>query len=144
MNDMKEINDEINLTLSLMQLDIYEGILNELQYHLDCLLEMKRNVIQRKMAERVRSEPDNKPLTTDEIKAGGWWCDEVSERVRCAFALHGFNVADQWTLQTNGCRLAGNGSVTRFNGQDGSEGLRKIELRDGDFYWSEKMKNEKN
>lgn len=37
-----EINDEINLTLNLMQPDIYEGSLNELQYHLVCLLEIKR------------------------------------------------------------------------------------------------------
>ena len=49
---MKELNDEINLTLSLMQPDIYEGLLNELQYHLACLLEMKRDDIQRKMVER--------------------------------------------------------------------------------------------
>ena len=42
---MKEINDEIKLTIELMQADIDEGAHNELQYHLMSLLEMKREML---------------------------------------------------------------------------------------------------
>lgn len=42
---MKELNDEIKLTLNLMQADIDEGAHNELQYHLMSMLEMKRKLL---------------------------------------------------------------------------------------------------
>lgn len=46
---MKEINDEIKLTLNLMQTDIDEGAHNELQHHLMSLLEIKRNELQERL-----------------------------------------------------------------------------------------------
>lgn len=49
---MKEINDEIKLTLNLMQTDIDEGAHDELQYHLMSLLEIKRNELQQRLVER--------------------------------------------------------------------------------------------
>ena len=49
---MKEIDEEIKLTLNLMQADIDDGAHGELQCHLACLLEIKRNELQQRLVER--------------------------------------------------------------------------------------------
>ena len=49
---MNEINDEIKLTLNLMQTDIDDGAHGELQSHLYSLLEIKRNELQQRLVER--------------------------------------------------------------------------------------------
>ena len=49
---MNEINEEIKLTLNLMQTDIDDGAHDELQGHLYSLLEMKRNELQKRLVER--------------------------------------------------------------------------------------------
>ena len=48
---MKKLNDEIKLTIEMMQGDIDEGAHNELQYHLMSLLEIKRELL----SERVHT-----------------------------------------------------------------------------------------
>ena len=35
---------------------------------------------------------DSKPLTTEELKAGGWWCADVSEECRLAIIDNGVDV----------------------------------------------------
>ena len=93
---MKELNEEIKLTINTMQCDIDDGAHGELQSHLYSLLEMKRNELQQLLVERSWSEPvsgtigtvthdqapyksvkldgpfcdPNKPLTTDQYMAG--------------------------------------------------------------------------
>lgn len=42
-SDMKELNDEIKLTINTMQCDIDDGAHSELQFHLYSLLDMKRD-----------------------------------------------------------------------------------------------------
>lgn len=42
---MKNLTDEIKLTIEMMQTDIDEGAHNELQYHLMSLLEMRRELL---------------------------------------------------------------------------------------------------
>ena len=54
---MKNLTDEIKLTIELMQTDIDDGAHGELQGHLYSLLEMKRNELQRRLVERSWSEP---------------------------------------------------------------------------------------
>ena len=49
---MQKINEEIKLTINLMQTDIDDGAHDELQGHLYSLLEMKRNELQRRLVER--------------------------------------------------------------------------------------------
>ena len=116
---MKEINEEIKLTLNLMQTDIDEGAHSELQCHLSCLLEIKRNEFQQRLVERSWFEPadgigsvvsfdqapyksvkldgqiadDAKLLTVDELIAGVWWCADTSEECRLAFVSMGVSVA---------------------------------------------------
>lgn len=75
-------------------------------------------------------------LTADNLKSGDWWCADTSETARHAFALRGFNVADQWELEDlDGCRLTGKDSVTRFKGMSKTKDLREITLVDGEFYY---------
>jgi len=63
---MNELNEEIKLTINTMQCDIDDGAHGELQYHLNGLLEIKRNELQQRLVERAWSEPV-KPLTTEEL-----------------------------------------------------------------------------
>ncbi len=163
---MNEINEEIKQTLNLMQTEVDgTGASNELQYHLMSLLEIKRNELLQRLAKRSWFEhvthdqapyksvkldgqvaDEVKPLTVDELKAGGWWCADTSAAARRAFAVRGFNVADQWELEDleweledlDGCRLTGKESVTRFKGMSKTKDLREITLVDGEFYWGEK------
>lgn len=155
--DMEEINREIKLTLSLMQTDICEEAIAAFECHLLDLLKMKRDEIQKSLVGCSWSEPithipspykssiklygqivdEDKPLTTEELKAGGWWCSDLSEAVRRAFELHSLNVREQWELEgLDGCRLSVKESVARFRGMSKTKGLREIALVDGEFYWS--------
>lgn len=49
----------------------------------------------RRMAEWVseftKVREDRMPLTTEELKNGGWWCDDVSEECRLAFVDNGLD-----------------------------------------------------
>ena len=63
---MYELDNEVELTLNLMQTDIEIGTYNELQDHLHHLLEIKRNVLQQRLVERSEVELA-KSLSTEEI-----------------------------------------------------------------------------
>lgn len=137
---MKEINDEIKLTLNLMQSDIDDGAQGELQSHLYSLLEIKRNELQRRLVERSWAEPVThdkapyksvkldghvppswiEPLSAEELKAGWWWCADVSEECLLALASKGVSEA------------------VIFRSYLQMEGLKRIHRIGNDFYWSEK------
>ena len=82
-------------------------------------------------------------LTIHDLRRCDWWCADTSAAARRAFAVRGFNVADQWELEDfeweledlDGCRLTGKESVTRFKGTSKTKGLREITLVDGEFYY---------
>lgn len=59
---MKELNDEIMLTINLMQADIDDGAHSELQFHLYSLLEIKRERL------AAKTEPRAKQLTTEVLR----------------------------------------------------------------------------
>ena len=138
---MKEINDEVKLTLSLMQDNINEGAYCELQSHLCSLLEMKRNGLQQRLAGRSRSESvtddEAKPLTVEELKAGGWWCADISEDCANAFKSKGLRVfnSSKWGNDDgwNICALGDDGFVTR---QTIAGSRKEIHRFNNDFYWS--------
>ena len=141
---MKEIDEEIKQTLNLMQTEIDDGAHGELHSHLYQLLEIKRNELMQRLAERSRAEPNlgvdkAKPLTSEELKAGGWWCEDVSEECANAFKSKGLRVFNsyEWGVGSwNCCATDDEGSVTRgfFDG-----GLNKQIHRIGnEFYWSHK------
>lgn len=132
---MNELNDEIKLTINLMQGDIDDGAHEELQSHLYSLLEMKREEIQKRLG-----EPSNRPLTAEELKAGGWWCEDVSKDCANAFKSKGLRVfkSSEWGCEGTwpGCVMDECGSrVTR--GFFDLEGLKQIHRIGLDFYWGE-------
>lgn len=162
---MKEINEEVKLTLNLMQTDIDDGAHGELQSHLYSLLEMKRERLSERVytytpaqiqiwpdaaddridvigqngndGEHYREEMQlGRVLTKHALLRGDWWCADTSEAARHAFAVRGLSVAYQWKLTgLDGCRLTDGENVTRFKGMLKTEGLREITLIDGEFYY---------
>lgn len=138
---MKEINDEIYLTISMMQSDLYEDMLDELRNHIVCLLEIKRNVLQRHLDEYPHAEPA-KPLTYLELDAGGWWCGDVSEACRLAFIANGVHTeAEHWEYNPRircAYKLKSNVLILRAHIPIDVSTLKQIYRIGGNFYWSEK------
>lgn len=166
---MNEINEEIKQTLNLMQTEVDgTGASNELQYHLMSLLEIKRNELQQRLVERSwldrtdgmgsvvkfgqapyksvkldgQVADEAKPLTTEELKAGGWWCADVSEECANAFKSKGLRVfnSDAWGYDVGwgSCGMDDDcdGDVTRgFFNLGGGKQIHRI---GNEFYWSEK------
>lgn len=137
---MKELNDEIQLTISMMQgeSDIYEGALTELQHHLNCLLEIKRNEIQKRLGGTTKPLTA-KPLTEEELKAGGWWCDDISEECQIVFTEKGFKTQSPHWSSKDGytrCYLLG-AYIIREVEQHGAAQLKQIYRISNEFYWSE-------
>ena len=155
---MNEINDEINRTINTMQCDIDDGAHGELQSHLYGLLEMKRNELQQRLAERSWSEPvthdqapyksvkldgqiadEAKPLTADELSVGDWWCADVSEECRLALVAKGVYVVSPCWSEDKRAKYAyksGYGlSVIRTSLQVGE--LKQIHRIGNDFYWGD-------
>ena len=155
---MNELNEEINLTISIMQTDIDEGAHNELQYHLMSLLEIKRNELHQRLVERLGSEPmthdpspyksvkldgqitdEAKPLTAEELLAGGWWYADTSEDALKAFILYGLETDDDlpWDGSFYGCFLyeIGNNLLNRGL-EHHTIGLKQIRRIGNEFYWS--------
>ena len=165
-SDMEEINEEIKLTLNLMQTDIDYEAHSELQCHLASLLEIKRNELQQRLVERSWVEPadgmgsvvsfdqapyksvklegqianEAKPLTADELSVGDWWCADVSEECRLALVDKGVYVVSPCWSEDKRAKYAyksGYGlSVIRTSLR--MEGLKQIHRIGNEFYWSGK------
>lgn len=159
---MKELNDEIKLTINLIQSDFCAGLRDEMQKHLNGLLEIKRNELQQRLVERSWFEPADgmggavthdqappkswkiadgaKPLTADELLAGWWWCADVSEECANTFKSKGLQVfnssgwgdGEQW----GSCALDSDGEVTRGFFDVGYN--KQINRIGNEFYWGEK------
>ena len=163
---MKELNEEIKLTLNLMQTDIDDGAHGELQSHLSYLLEIKRDELQQRLVERSWLEPADgmgsvvkfdqapyksvkldgqvtdgaKPLTADELSVGDWWCADVSEECRLALVDKGVYVVSPCWSEDKRAKYAyksGYGlSVIRTSLQ--VDELKQIHRIGNEFYWGEK------
>lgn len=142
---MNEINEEIKLTLNMMQGDVDEGAHSELQSHLYSLLEMKRNELQQRLSGRSWVEPDlvelAKPLSTEDLMDGGWWCADTSGDALEAFILYGLENYDDtpWDGSYYACFLfkSGFNLLDRGSEKHTSE-LKEIHRIGIDFYWGEK------
>ena len=145
---MKEINDEINLTINLMQTDIDDAAHSELQSHLYSLLEMKRDELQKRLTERSWVDDQSpytrgpiigraEPLTIEELKAGGWWCADISKECAEAFNSQGLKVfnSDDWGEGElwSGCVMGHDGTITRV--PCGFKVEKQIHRIGNDFYW---------
>ena len=81
-----------------------------------------------------------KPLTADELKAGGWWCADVSEECRLAFNEKGLDARHaDWSSDGgyNYCYLSGN-TIARSVVHTHTASLKQIHRIGNDFHWSEK------
>jgi len=160
---MKEIDDEIKLTINTMQCDIDDGAHGELQSHLYGLLEIKRNELQQRLVDRswldhadgmgsvvthdqapyksVKIEGQiadgDKPLTADELRAGGWWCADISEECRLVFVSKGINSwSESWVREKpfERCYLD---SAFVMRSSNASGGFKQIHRIGNEFYWGE-------
>lgn len=87
---------------------------------------------------QYRNEPD-KPLTVEELKAGEWWCDDVSEGCQMVFAEKGLKTkSPQWSSEEGYkyCYLSGS-IIRRSDVQVSSSTLKQIHRIGDEFYWSE-------
>lgn len=153
---MKEINDEIELTLNLMQTDVSDGTHEELQFHLYGLLDMKRNVIRQRLTgswsvpisgtvETVTLGGQNpykgKPLTPDELMDGGWRCEDISEECRRAFVEKGIPVlSDDWSGEGFEYCFLEESEIVRSTAHLAlwsSMAIKQIHRIGNEFYWSE-------
>lgn len=137
---MKELNEEIKLTLNLMQTDIDDGAHDELQWHLNRLREMKRTELQQRLTERSwlggKAPYKSKPLTAEELKAGGWWLDgSGSQSLLELFREYGVNI----TGVSSGWFDASVGVTCVISSSDFGSDLSKfkqLKRIGNDFYWS--------
>lgn len=156
---MNELNEEIKQTINLMQAVNDACVYSEMQDHLKGLLEIKRNELQQRLVERSWLEPvthdqapyksvklegqvEAKPLTTEDLKVGGWWCADVSEECRLALVGIGINTAvDCWDDNARDrCALMRyyGSYVARSDMAVESDTLKQIHRISNEFYWSEK------
>ena len=159
---MEEINEEIKQTLNLMQADIDDGAHDELQYHLACLLEIKRNELQPRLVERSWLEPvthdqapyksvkldgqiadEAKPLTVSKLMAGGWWCADTSKDCANAFETKGLRVFNWGVGDTLGFSSSDDHGIVTSGFFDASNN-KQIHRIGNDFYWSEKWQASNN
>ena len=119
---MKEINEEIKLTLNLMQTVSDEYAYSALLDYLTCLLAIKRNDLQQRLTERSWAESalgadKAKPLTTEELKEGKWWCADISQDCANALKSKGLRVLDSLNWGDDGlwvgCVMDACGAVKR-------------------------------
>lgn len=80
---------------------------------------------------------DESALTVDELKAGGWWCGDVSGECAAAFESKSINAynSEAWGTARSGwvgCLFSG-GEVTRTMSIEGGE--RQIHRIGNEFYW---------
>lgn len=138
---MNELNDEIKLTINLMQTDIDDGTHGELQSHLYSLLEIKRNELQQRLVERSWLDPV-KPLTPEELKAGGWWCADVSEECRLAFIGTGVDVGSRsWDDDARvqcAYKSGSKSNAMRAHVPVVLDNLKQIHRIGIEFYWGDK------
>ena len=154
---MKDINDEIKLTLNLMQTDVSDGAREELQLHLYKLLDMKRDKLYNNHSDVFevanthdlspyktvikpcgQTTDESKPLTIEELMLGGWWCADVSKDCADAFISKGLSVysSHAWGIGTavKGCEMEDDGEIGR-QFHDNNRGLKQIHRVGNEFYW---------
>ena len=162
---MNELREEIRQTILALNQENAQPIVEELQCHLANLFDMVRDELQQRLKESSWSEPsigiarqveapyksvkldgqiddEAKPLTTDELMAGGWWCSDVSEECRLIFADSGVGVtSSRWNENANvQCAYKSNSesNVLRAYVAVNLDDLKQIHRIGNDFFWGEK------
>lgn len=134
---MNHLNNEIKLTIALMEGCTDDRAHNVLQSHLYSLLEMKREWLVTEAELQSEHQNEAKPLTTEELRAGGWSCADVSRECAYAFKSKGLNVAntaDWGTGEWVYCVMdeCHNSVVRCFYVQENEKRIYRI---GNEFYW---------
>ena len=126
MNWLAEQNDLIVATLKQRGLQAVDPAGDDISIH-PCIMQL----------DKLQSEP--KPLTADELKAGGWWCADVSEECRLVFDDNG---VDSWSESWNdnahvhcAYNLGSDSCVLRAHGSIDLKNLKQIHRIGNNFYW---------
>lgn len=88
-----------------------------------------------------RKRSEEVPLTSDELKAGGWWCADTSEDALKAFILYGLETDDDlpWDGSFYGCFIYEGGRNLLDRGYEHhTSALKQIHRIGNEFYWCEK------
>ena len=136
---MKTINKEIKKTIRLIMVSDIDSIALVLEDHLKNLLAYKLECI--KEDGFISSVADEaKPLTIEELKAGGWWCSDVSEECRLEFVKKGIETrSPDWSIEVGHTHCCLPGSIIRRSTEQVfSSALKQIHRIGNEFYWSEK------
>lgn len=138
MNWLAEQNDLIVATLKQRGLQAVEPDNNDVAIH-PCVMQLD------KLGEalfRTQFEPKRREeiaLTAEELKAGGWWCADVSEECANAFKskhLRVFNSSEWGDGSGWGrCSLDSDGDVTRGHVDSRSSMFKQINRIGNNFYW---------
>lgn len=161
---MNQLHEEIRQTMLALNQENAHPVVEELQCHLGKLFDMVRNELQQRLKGRSWSEPSvgiaeqpeapyksvridcgyKQPLTVEELKAGGWWCADVSEDCANAMMGKGLDLAnDEWGgnigNEGDACILSGlSGSVvTRVFSESYINYLKQIHRINDQFFWSD-------
>lgn len=159
---MQKLNTAIEQALVWMRGDICDCAHNALEDHLVSLLSDKREraceafgsnvgddsgqmeIVQQWVSKAVvmvdvdEAIKKSASLTAEELRAGGWWCADITELCRVQLAVHGVDVPPQsWS---NGscwdcCFLLGPGFVADRGPEKSKSGLRQIHRVGSEFYW---------
>ena len=124
MNWLAEQNDLIVATLKQRGLQAVDPAGDDISIH-PCIMQL----------DKLQSEP--KPLTADDLMAGRWWCFDVSEECRLAFAEKGLDARSaNWSSEDEYkyCYLSG-AIIVRSLRQASNLALKQIHRIGNNFYW---------
>lgn len=126
MNTLAEDNQKIVELLAERGLQAIDSASNDVAIHA-CIMQLGK----------LRSEP--KPLTADELKAGGWWCADTSDDALKAFILYGLaEYGDDmpWDGSFDGCFIFKSGTNLLDRGyKHHTSALKQIHRIGNNFYW---------
>lgn len=159
---MNELHDEIRQTMLALNQENAHPVVEELQCHLANLFDMVRNELQQRLKESswlfdIAMQPEApyksvkldgkiddgaKPLTVEELKAGGWRLNSCKKDDWLSFGSYGvavFSDKESWLDDDDYCFLNKNsGEVERDYRVSATPHLKQIHRINNDFFWSEK------
>lgn len=158
---MNELHEEIRQTMLALNQENAQPVVEELQCHLANLFDMVRDELHQRLKELSWSEPsigiakqleapyksvrivcgDKQPLTTEELKAGDWWCADVSEECRLALIDNGVGVISSYwngnSRDKGAYKLRSESHVVRAHLAVDLDILKRIHRIGNQFFWSD-------
>lgn len=124
-NWLTEQNDLIVAALKLRGLQAVDPAGDDISIH-PCIMQL----------DKLQSEP--KPLTADELKAGGWWCAEAGKEVEQELARRNVIImSKKWRQKSHiyGCMSVHPRIASQFVEPKWTLRLRQIHRIGDTFYW---------